>query len=292
VTNAARTISLWRGVPSVRNVAITAPYLYDGRAPTLQAQALGALQGHGQVSKPPPMAILDQIAAFERSVFSSPGVAAVAQALANGTPPPDPDPYFAPGSPEAAGKAVFNAKCASCHGGATGNKLQDPTIAQALLSAMNLPSSVSCSPQPDADGSTFYLNIGSSLFTFLAQTHNLGVDMPHYRLRFYTDATRTKALVDLPNQAGFTTDAGRALITGNPCDFEAFKIPQLRGMSQTAPYLHDNFAPDIPTVLDFYSRLVLLKLGFPMVNPDAVNAPPEALTPDDKANLLAYLQKI
>ncbi len=57
ITNAQRTISVWRGVPSTENVAYTAPYQYDGRAPTpSEVQAVGALDLHSQIvaSRPPP----------------------------------------------------------------------------------------------------------------------------------------------------------------------------------------------------------------------------------------------
>lgn len=37
----------------------------------------------------------------------------------------------------------------------------------------------------------------------------------------------------------FTTDPERAAITGNPYDFEAFDMPTLRGIGQTAPYWHN-----------------------------------------------------
>src|SRR6185369_9271523 len=38
ITNADRTITVWRGVPTIENVALTVPYLSDGRAATLEEQ--------------------------------------------------------------------------------------------------------------------------------------------------------------------------------------------------------------------------------------------------------------
>ncbi|HET9988481.1 MAG TPA: cytochrome c peroxidase, partial [Kofleriaceae bacterium] len=72
ITNADRTISVWRGVPSIENVAYTAPYQYDGRAPTLPIQALNALRAHSQIQHDPHYDDLEEIAEFEKTVFSSP----------------------------------------------------------------------------------------------------------------------------------------------------------------------------------------------------------------------------
>ncbi|MEO8845406.1 MAG: hypothetical protein ABI704_27775 [Kofleriaceae bacterium] len=77
ITNADRTISVWRGVPSIENVAYTAPYQYDGRAPTLRVQALGALRLHSQIDRDPHYDDLKQIASFEKTVFSSQAAEAV-----------------------------------------------------------------------------------------------------------------------------------------------------------------------------------------------------------------------
>jgi cytochrome c peroxidase len=66
-----RTIFVWRGVPSVSNTAITAPYQLEGRQKTLEDQAQAAITSHSEgplVSREE----LEQIAEFQRGVFSSP----------------------------------------------------------------------------------------------------------------------------------------------------------------------------------------------------------------------------
>jgi hypothetical protein len=157
---------------------------------------------------------------------------------------------------------------------------------------------------------------------------NQSVPLPRYRFRFYTDGTRTTLVTDLPPipastgfpcngplcgplnppndenglpivgpnffMQSFSTDPGRAGITGNPADFEAFKIPQLRGIAHTAPYFHDNNHATLDDVLDTYSRFILppiAALNLPAVNPpEGPNPPPEALSQRDKADLLTFLQ--
>jgi len=323
VTNAERTISVWRGVPTVQNVALSAPYTYDGRAATLQIQALGALQNHSAVTKAPSPEMLDDIAAYQNTLFSSSGVASVAGALAAGQPPPDPDPDFAPGSPEALGKALFQQTCAPCHGGPTGTQIVDRAVQADFFPLLDQNGSPVFqilhdgtviqsfdTSHPDDD----FINLGISAFTYLTQIPPdqggiPGPDdltFPQYRVRFYTDATRTTKVFDLPPPEplpsrnffpqAFTVDPGRCIITGDPADFESFDIPQLRGISHTAPYFHDNSQPDLPSLLTFYSQFILpvippLNLP-PVVPPSGPGQPPEALTADQKAQLLAYLLKI
>jgi len=328
ITNAARTISVWRGVPTVENTALTAPYLYDGRAGTLQEQALGALRDHSQITHDPASSILDHIAAYEKTVFSSDGVAAVAAALACGHPAPDPDPHFAPGSDAAAGKVLFQQACAPCHGGPTGARIVDRGVHAQFFPVLDANGSPEFQILPDGTVVTTlrtdhlhdeFLTLGISGLTYLTQVppqlggipNPDGLDFPHYRLRFYTDATRAQKVVDLPPSPFdpatgqpingrnffpqlFTVDPGRALISGDPEDFEAFDVPQLRGIAHTAPYFHDASAPDLHAVLDEYSRLILpadpvLNLP-PIFPPEGPGLPPESLTPTQKAQLFAFLQ--
>jgi len=65
----------------------------NARFGTLQEQARGALLAHAQVSVEPPARMLDDLAAFQQTLFSSPGVELLADAILSGTTPfPDPDP--------------------------------------------------------------------------------------------------------------------------------------------------------------------------------------------------------
>ncbi|HYQ44052.1 MAG TPA: hypothetical protein VER11_18855 [Polyangiaceae bacterium] len=182
-------------------------------------------------------------------------------------------------------------------------------------------------PQPDNE----FLNVGFANISYLGQIYgdlfgprfNATVSLPQYRYRFYTDCTRTVKEVDLPpvpqtvsgipsdlrpltdaNGAPivgpnllpqqWSTDPGRAAITGNPHDFEAFDVPALRGIVNSAPYFHDNSAETLRDAVDLYSRFILP--FFTMLNLPAVNPPenggffPEALTPEQKADLMEFLQ--
>ncbi|HEY3255032.1 MAG TPA: hypothetical protein VGJ91_13825, partial [Polyangiaceae bacterium] len=65
VTPPDRSYAVWRAVPTVENSAITAPYQYDGRRATLQAQAQGAITAHSQGPLVKPSE-LDAIAEFQK----------------------------------------------------------------------------------------------------------------------------------------------------------------------------------------------------------------------------------
>jgi cytochrome c peroxidase len=330
VTGPARTLSVWRGVPTVENTALTAPYLYDGRADSLQQQALGALRDHSQIAHDPSNATLNRLAAYEKTVFSSGRVAHLAAELAEGEDAFDPDPHFAPGSPEAAGKALFQQACTACHGGGSGAQIVAPEVQAQFFPVLDakgspvlqtLPDGTVASVPSGTHASDAFLVLGIAGLTYLTQVppqlggipNPDGLAFPQYRLRFYTDATRTQKVFDLPPAPFdpgtqqpvngrnffpqlFSVDPGRAIITGDPADFEAFDVPQVRGVARTAPYFHDNSAPDLETLVDIYSRFILPAIppiGLPPVVPPAgPGLPPESLTAAQKAQLVAYLKKI
>jgi hypothetical protein len=88
-----------------------------------------------------------------------------------------------------------------------------------------------------------------------------------------------------------STDPGKALVSGSIDEFNFFEIPPLYGISKTAPYFHDNSAPDLEAVLRHY------QLEFEAVRrviPDFLPFPlrPDPLTDDLFGPLLAYLRKI
>jgi cytochrome c peroxidase len=71
--SSARSVVLRRGVPTTMNTPAVAGsiLLWDGRAPTLQVQALGAIQGHAQATVNPPAQDLNDMAAYEKTLFNS-----------------------------------------------------------------------------------------------------------------------------------------------------------------------------------------------------------------------------
>jgi hypothetical protein len=297
------SVDLWRAVPPVLNVAITGPdshaptwppgvprvpilgqdpngpnrqggYQHDARFGTLQEQARGALFAHAQLTVEPPARLLDDLAAFQQSLFSSHKVKRLANAiLSNSTPFPDPDPKL--NELEQQGKVVFNRACAQCHGGTLhpSGSTPDSAIVRPIVRYHNI--QTAC-PRPDADG-----------FAPCPQRLNRNARM--YRITLANGTTQT-----------FTTsDPGRLLLTGQPADLGMMDITQLRGISKTAPYFHNNSAATLEEVLDHY---VALFKRAARLNPPP-NLPPFLssnglvvdrgfITDDERPALLAYLRKL
>src|SRR4029434_4583773 len=136
-------IDLWRAVMPVVDVAITGPdgvapvyppdasrvpimgqdpvgpntqrgHPHEARFVSLHVQARSALIAHAQVTGDPSSELLDDLAAFQETLFSSPRVRQLARAIQSGTTFPDPDPEL--DELEQQGKEVFTRACAQCHG--------------------------------------------------------------------------------------------------------------------------------------------------------------------------------
>ena len=133
-------VDIWRSVPTVNDVALTGPddgnpwprgpnqsggYQLDARVGTLQEQALGALTNHAKIQNAPPQRLLDDLASFQRVLFTNHRVRALSDAVSAGTIPlPDPDPPL--NELEEQGKVVFVRACAHCHGGPRQSTPQAP----------------------------------------------------------------------------------------------------------------------------------------------------------------------
>lgn len=73
----------------------------------------------------------------------------------------------------------------------------------------------------------------------------------------------------------YTSDPGRALITGNCSDFNRLKGPILRGLAARAPYFHNGAAADLRELVNFYNERFSMQLSA-----------------QQKADLLAFLNSL
>jgi cytochrome c peroxidase len=250
------SVDLWRAVMPVLNVAISGPdgflpiwppglprtpimdqdpngpnrqggYQHDARFGTLQEQARGALIAHAQVTAEPPMRMLDDLAAFQQSLFSSAGVEFLAAHILSGSMQfPDPDPPLT--ELEQQGKAVFNRACAQCHGASMHPSSSTPEAA--IVRSINRYHNIrTACPRPPTDG-------------FSPCPQRLERNARTYRI----------TLADGTFQSVTTSDPGRLLLTGQPDDLGVMDVTQLRGISKTAPYFHNNSAATLEEVLDHY----------------------------------------
>jgi cytochrome c peroxidase len=297
------SVDLWRAVMPVLNVAITGPdsvlpiwppgaprppimgqdpngpnrqggYQHDGRFGTLQEQARGALIAHAQVSVEPPQSMLDDLAAFQQTLFSSHRVEALADAILSGTTPfPDPDRRL--NELEQQGKVIFNRACAQCHGGTLhpSGSTPEASFVRPIVRYHNI---FTACPRPVTDG-------------FAPCPERLARNARTYRI----------TLANGSFQFVTTSDPGRLLLTGQPADLGVMDVTQLRGISKTAPYFHNNSAATLEEVIDHY---IALFARVARLNPSP-NLPPILssnglvvdrgfVTPDERAALLAYLRKL
>jgi cytochrome c peroxidase len=99
-------------------------------------------------------------------------------------------------------------------------------------------------------------NYGHVMDVGVAQLNKLDLEF-----RLYDPATgsRHTIVVPLVRQDGVVVnypvrdDIGAAAATGRYEDLYRFKIPQLRRISQMAPYFHDNSAATLEEVVDYFN---------------------------------------
>jgi cytochrome c peroxidase len=287
-------VDVWRMVPGVNNVKLTGPdglnpwprgpnpsggYQLDGRFTTLQDQALGALLAHAQIVNPPEQRLLDDLASFQRVLFTNERVRALSDAVSAGTLPlPDADPPL--NALEQQGKTVFVRACAQCHGG-PGQSTPAPPVVRFHDISTQCPRPVD--------------TVVPARFIFKPCPARLARNARTYEITLPSGAKIRRT----------SSDPGRALLTGfagvgPPAadDWNKLDINGLHGISHTAPYFHNNSADTLEDVVDhyveFFKRVqAVAPPGVipPILSTDGVHLdrPP---TPEERAALLAYLRKL
>jgi cytochrome c peroxidase len=251
----ATSIVFRRSVPSTINTPALDPTLmWDGRAPNLMEQALGAILGHAQATTVPSESQLELIAAFEQgpAFFSSDILRAYAQGGTAPTWPPgvtDAEKRGRRWFAQEAAAPRFNI-CGQCHGGPMTNETQ----------------------------SNSGLPVGKHFQTVnVSEFNTLG--NPTYEFAF-PDPKNPGSTVTV-----VTPDPGRALTTGDVRDLNFFKIPTLWGVKNTAPYFHDNSANTLEELMDHYEKHLATFLRSNVSYPT-----PHVPTAQDKADIVAYLK--
>lgn len=259
----ARTVTLRRGIASTLNTPALDPVLMlDGRQPTLEEQASGAIRDHAQ-GVVPSAADLHAIAEFQKTnaFFTSPAVRLHAQRgatleLPRGqTASEKRGRRFFEDVPPDLSQGLKPGLCAHCHSGPLMNTTNE-------FAAAFIPS-----PAPIPKGQRF-LSVGVSEFNDAMN--------PVREFVFNAGTPQETRL--------FSPDPGRALITGIVDDptlehVNAFKISPLRGIRRTAPYFHDNSAKTLEDVAAHYAKFFFVASGGLIT-----------LTPEDERDLVAYMK--
>lgn len=103
---------------------------------------------------------------------------------------------------------------------------------------------------------------------------------------FFTDFQFVNNGIQSPTQWKNNPDGGRLEVTGKPFDRGKFRVPTLRNIALTAPYMHDGSKATLMEVIEHYNSG-----GHPAVN-SSVNVRPLGLTDRDKSDLLAFLHTL
>jgi cytochrome c peroxidase len=271
----ATHVTVFRGIPSTRNTpALDRFLLLDGRAPTLQEQALGAIHDHYQNSEEPTPAQLDAIAEFQRTdahFFSSDEL----EEFAAGGPPPELPPGVTP--TEKRGRMFFvdapfappskNGICALCHSG--------PMLNRVNQDHSNVPGS----PPPGVR----FIDTGVTL-----------VNAPNNPIRTWVinDGINPPVTIQSPDIGLLLNPAPPSPPpTVIPRAFFAnlFKIPTLWGVKDTAPYFHDNGAKTLRDAVTHYQRFFNFTEAQDPVGSRTLGGF-IVLTDEDVDDIVAYLQ--
>jgi cytochrome c peroxidase len=248
-------------------------YQHDARFATLQEQARSALLAHAEMTTEPPVEVLDDLAAFQQTLFSSRRVGRLADVILSGPPFSDPDPRLT--ALEQQGKAVFNRACAQCHGGTLHPSTTTPEAANVRPVVRYHNIQAAC-PRPATDG-------------FTPCPARLARNARIYEI----------ALANGSTQRFTTSDPGRLLLTGQLADLGMMDNTNLRGISRTAPYFHNNSAATLEDVLDHYTAL-FARAGRllpppnlpPILSSDGLIIDRGFIRTEERSPLLAYLRKL
>ncbi|MFM8488568.1 MAG: cytochrome-c peroxidase, partial [Bacteroidota bacterium] len=88
---------------------------------------------------------------------------------------------------------------------------------------------------------------------------------------------------------GKFADSGRFEITKDSADLGKFKVPGLRNVAVTAPYMHNAMFKTLDEVIEFYDQPDKFITG--SINRDTLVRPLN-LTPQEKSDLKAFLEAL
>ncbi len=224
------TTKNWRNSPTLVNVAYRTYLFYDGRAKTLEEQALFPMMSAFEMNKNLDYleeyirSVPEYVAEF-RKVFGAEinreriamAIASFERTLISKNSPLD---LFLNGNREALsvgakrGLEVFKGKgrCTDCHFGAD--------LTDDKFYALNVPENPKLLNDP----------LVNATMRFVAKVYH------------YEDYRNLKE------------DPGRYLITKDKKDWKAFRTPTLRDIAKSAPYMHNGVFESMDQVIDFFDR--------------------------------------
>jgi len=230
----------FRNTPSVMNMASREAFFWDGRAATLEEQALFPIQDVNEMNLPVDSAV-------KRLTLSNKYATLFQQ--------------------------VFNQLPTSSNLGAA------LAAFQKTLETGNTPNDRWLNDVPD--GLTPQQERGRQVFRVKGKCFEC-----HFTPDFTADEFRSIGLFNGMEH----NDSGRYLVTRDPADLGKFKVPGLRNVAMTAPYMHDGSFQTLRQVIDYYNNPhSSLPTG---MNRDTVLRDPLNLTEQEKQDLESFLHSL
>ena len=262
------------GKPSSMNL------MTDAREVSLSSQAISAIMGHEQARSTPSREVLDKIVEFESQVY----VAQMAHIFGG--------PLVEPKGPPALGVAALRDHPASAPAGTAvepvfgvfttwknGDYLHASIARGADIfmyrqfwvrdaahfntSGVGNPIKGTCAschnaPMTGQDLAAGWVDAGTTNFPTWTESPAWAEssELPVFKITCSRDADPHPYL----GRVIYTTDPGRALITGKCADVGAIVMQQLRGLAARAPYFANGSAKNLREVVDFYDRRFDMKL--------------------------------
>lgn len=133
-------------------------------------------------------------------------------------------------------------------------------------------------------------------FTNFTQQENLGKNLFVIHCSSCHDSRMASVLVATANNGldAAYTDQGRGAITGNSSDNGVFKVPMLRNVALTAPYMHDGRFETLEEVVEHYNSGIQNhpNLNFALRDPQTSEPKRLNLTNTEKQALVAFLKTL
>lgn len=273
-----RQVFFWRKSPRLTNVAFNHGFLMDGRGRVMFETARGAVFSHTQPDDDRfddlfSVADANDMEAFMFSIVSDPALLALRD-------PNHPDYETLKNDPFATvdiqtqaqerGSQVFSSQCMSCH--------NTPNVFNNISSVEPLGSG-----RPVTDP-TFGPGVGRMFNIGVSERNAHGLRFTHWNGSSYEPVVVELAKENSPPVFHeVTIDIGLAASTGREEDIGRFKVPQLRGVADAAPYFHDNSASTLEEAVDYHTS------SFYKSSRDGM-AHPITLSPTQRADLLEFLE--
>jgi predicted MFS family arabinose efflux permease len=260
-------------------------FMADAREPSLKSQARNAALQHGERQAPLPDAALDRIVAFESQVYVAQTFDAKAGSLAEAGGPPalgpramaehrpgvlgdnDYDPVFQLfdvwKKPAGSEQAEFRASVAR------GNDiflfrqfwLRDATHINSI--GLGNPLKRTCATCHNAqmtgqDLAAGWVDLGTTNYPTWTEPplYSESRELPVFKITCNKDAPPHPYL----GRVIYTSDPGRALISGRCIDVGSIVMQQFRGLAARAPYFSNGSMKSLRELVDFYDRRFDMKL--------------------------------